>query len=228
MPRFVALVVALVAGCGSTEDAAGSAIFAASAGAGLESDTPPLTTADGWTLHFDRFAVALHDLSLRNGQSPAVATLLGSRLVDLKAVGAKRIIAFENLPAGTYDRVGWRIAPVSVETEIGPGATGADRALMSGRWSVYVEGTATSGATTKYFRWGLGTDTTYDCPGATVNDDATVAITLTLDATRLFGDFASLAAADADGDQIVTTEELGVAGASERLDAAARTLGVCP
>lgn len=228
MPRFVALVVALVAGCGSTEEAAGGAYFAASAGASVESDTPPLATADGWTLHFDRFAVAFHDLSLRSGQSAAVATLLGSRLVDLKAVGAKRIITFENLPAGSYDRVGWRIAPVNVETEVGAGATGADRALMSGKWSIYVEGTATSGAVTKYFRWGVGTDAAYDCKGVTVNDGATTAITLTLDAGRLFGDFAPLAAADADGDQIVTLEELGAAGLSERLATAARTLGVCP
>lgn len=228
MPRFVALVVALLAGCGSTEEASGSVSFAASAGPSVESDTPPLVTADGWTLHFDRFAVAFHDLSLRSGQSPAVATLLGSRLVDLKAVGPKRIIAFENLPAGTFDRVGWRIAPVSVETEVGAGATGDDKALMSGKWSLYVEGTATSGAVTKYFRWGLGTDTTYDCPGATVNDGASIEIALTLDAARLFGDFAPLAAADVDGDRIVTLEELGVAGLSERLATAAGTLGVCP
>lgn len=228
MSRFMALVVALVVGCGATEEDAGTAFFEASAGTSVESDNPPLVTPDGWTLHFDRFAVGFHDLALRNGEGPPIATLLGSRLLDLKVPGSKRIITFDNLPAGTYDRVGWRIAPVNVETEIGAGATPADKALMTGKWSLYFEGTATNGAVTKYLRWGLDTDTTFACAGATVSNDAATGLALRIDPARLFGDFAPLAAADADSDQIITLEELGAAQLLERVKTAARTVGVCP
>lgn len=243
MKKALALA-ALVVACGTKDEAAGTVFFTASAGSAVEAETPAAALADGWSVHYDRFVVTFQDITMRNGDAAPVARLLGGRILDLKATGTKRIVNFDNLAASTYTRIGYRIATATADTDVGAGATDEDRQrLLAGGYAIYIEGSATNGAATKFFRWGFGLDTTYDncrtqalVGGAVVTDATATEVGLTVDSLALYADdpgaatptyhFGPFAAADTNGDQIIDLAELGaVPGLLERVQAAARTIG---
>ena len=225
-------IAAVLAACGSKDEATGTVFFTASAGSAVETDTPT-ALADGWTVHYDRFVVTFHDIAMRNGDDAPAARLIGARLVDLRPTGTKRIVTFDNLPANSFDRIFYRIAPVTGDTDVGTGATDEDKQrMLAGGYGILVEGSATNAGVTKFFHWGFTLDTSYDhCKtqaavgGATVVDGMATEIGLAIDSLQLFpAGFAPIAAADTNGDQIVDLAELGP-GLLASLQAGVRALG---
>ena len=232
MKKALAILLTLAA-CSTKDQASGTVFFTATGGSAIEADTPT-ALADGWSVHYDRFVVTYRDLAMRNGDDAPAARLIGSRFVDLKPIGTKRIVTFDNLAANAFSRVAYRIAPPTVDTDVGAGATDADKQrMLAGGYAIYLEGSATNGGVTKYFRWGFALHTSYDhcrtqalVGGATVVDGASTEIGLAVDATRLFPDgFASIAAADTNDDQIVDLGELGAASLLTRVESGARAMG---
>jgi len=195
---------------------------------------------DGWVLTYDKFLVAFHAITVADDDGHVAARMAGSRLVDNTIVGRKELVAFHDLPARAYRRVGYQIKPALADSAL-VGATEADRALMvAGGYSIYVAGSVTKltgGATTsKAFHWGFTTATQYeDClqpqaggqtiEGIVVTNEGTDTTELTTHGDHFFYDrlkasadpaqptslrFDEKAAADQDGDGEITLEELTV------------------
>ena len=229
-----ALAIGLVlAACGTKDEASGSVFFTATGGSAIETDSPT-ALADGWSVHYDRFVVTFGDLAMRNGNDAPAAHLIGARLVDLKPTGTKQIVSFPNLAANRYSRITYRVSPPTSDTDVGAGATAEDKQrMLAGGYAVLVEGTATSGAVTKHFQWGFGLDTSYDncrtkaqVGGADVVDATATEIGLRIDPLQLYPDgFAPLAAADANGDQVIDLAELATANLLDRVRAGVRAMG---
>ena len=101
---------------------------------------------DGWTITFDKFLVVIADVSVAEEGKPPVVTFGGSKLFDMHAPGEKVVASFSDVPAKAYTNVSWATAPATGTTEIGPGATEADRAMMVEKgYSIWVSATATKG-----------------------------------------------------------------------------------
>lgn len=124
---------------------------------------------DGWTLHYRRFLVAFHGITVASDDGTVGAEMSGSKLVNNVVRGKKDLVTFTDLEAREWNRVSYQIKPATSSTELVAGATEADRALMVARgYSIYIEGNATrtssGGAVTKRFALGYTTATQYeDC-----------------------------------------------------------------
>jgi hypothetical protein len=193
--------------------------------------------ADGWSVAYDRFLVNVAHFSVRSSGGDTAGEMQGAVLFDHTAPGAKPVVTFTDVPAGTWDRVGYEIPPVTEDTELGPGATAEDRSAMAAAgYSLYVEGAATKGDVTKTFAWGFAMGTRYEsCEseqdgklevGLVVKAGGTTSVDLTIHGDHPFYDrlqaspdpavrtslrFDALAAADADADGEVTLAELAAA-----------------
>jgi hypothetical protein len=121
---------------------------------------------DGWTLTYDKFLVAFHDIVVANDKGETAATMAGSRLVDNKHPGRKDLVTFPDIPARAWSRVSYQIKPALPDSEL-VAASEADRDLMVAEgYSIYVSGAATKpdgvGQTImKTFHWGFRTATQY-------------------------------------------------------------------
>lgn len=230
MKKLLTCALMLVAAaCSSSDDGEGNVNFTTWGEEFIEQEIPASDVADGWTIKYDRFLVTFHDIEVaEDGASPAV-TMSGSKLFNHKIPGDKSIVKFTNVPAKAYTHVSYRIAPATAETELGDGATEADKQVMvSNGYSVYVEATATKGASTKSYKWGFKLDTLYDrckgdisgkeTDGVIVTNGGTDTVQLTIHGDHLYYDdlqakearvrFDNIANADADDDGVITLEEL--------------------
>ena len=121
---------------------------------------------DGWTLHYDRFLVVFHGVTVADADGTIAAAMAGSTLVDNTKPGKKPLVTFRGLEAKHWDRVSYRIEPAQPDSEL-LGSSAADRDLMVREgYSVYVEGSArktgSDGAEIKKtFHWGFRTATQY-------------------------------------------------------------------
>jgi hypothetical protein len=186
--------------------------------------------ADGWTLHYEKFLVTFQRISV------AGDGFAGSKVFDMVVPGIKPIVSLDSVDTGEYGFT-YEIAPATAATELGEGATQADKDLLvNGGFSVHVEATATKGAVSKHFAWSFTQATHYaDCHseqegkdqlGIVVTNGQTTAVQLTIHGDHLFYDrlqasddpsiatrirFDALAAADDDSatpDDEITLEEL--------------------
>ncbi len=199
---------------------------------------------DGWTLHYDRFLVTMHQIQVAASDGTVGATMEGSKLIDNTTPGRKDLVSFTDLEAREWDAVSYQIKPATPTSEL-VGATEADRTLMvDNGWSIYVEGsatkTSTAGPVTKTFHLGYPTATQYSsCQqpedsghailGIVVTDGGTDVSELTTHGDHFYYDrlkaspdpavktvlrFDEKAAADTDADGEITQEELD----AERID----------
>src|SRR5690606_8330805 len=132
------------------------------------------------------------------GKAPA-ATLTGSKLFDMHVPGEKLVASFPDLPAKAYPNVSWAIAPATSTTELGPGATDADRAMMVEKgYSIWVSATSANGSVSRKIAWGFTTSTLYDrckaekegreVDGVVVTNGGTDSVQLTIHGDHLFYD----------------------------------------
>jgi len=201
----------------------------------IEKEIPPkddsgeVIVEDGWTIRYTKFLLVISDVSVAEADKAPAATMPTAKLYDMHAPGPKPVITFSDLPARAYTHVSYGVAPASASTELGAGATDADKQQMvQNGYSIYVEGTLTKDAATKSFAWGFSTNTLYDrcegevsgkqTEGVVVTNGGTDAVELTIHGDHFFYDdlqspdakvrVDAIANADADGDGKVTLDEL--------------------
>lgn len=167
------LLAALLPACG--DEGAGTAKFTTWGEAYIEQAIPADPTGqdgflDGWTVRYDKFLVAFHEITVASDGGAVAARMTGSKLVDNTKVGRKELVTFPDLLAQTYRQVSYQIKPALADSELVAAAAAGDRDMMvAGGYSIYVSGSATKdgggGAyTTKTFHWGFTTATQYrDC-----------------------------------------------------------------
>lgn len=194
----------------------------------IEKGIPSSEFADGWGVTFDTFLVVLADVEVSDGTSTQ-AKMPKPKLFNHVVPGPKPVFSAGTLPAQAYTKVSFMLTPVTADTELGQGATEADKALMTkGGYSVYVSGKAKKGAEEKRFSWGFSTKTLFgDCKveesgkevlGVVVTSGGTLDAELTIHGDHFFYDdlqspdaklrFQNLADADADKNGEVTLAEL--------------------
>lgn len=228
----LALLAGLGAACSSTTDGGadgrGTAAFTTFGEEFIEKEIPAAAFTDGWSVKYDRFLIALHDVSVGDDGKEPTAKMADSKVFDMHKPGDKPVTSFD-LPGKPYTHVSYRIGPATAASLLGEGATDADKQrLVAGGYSVYVEGTLANGAQSKRFAWGFKTNTLYDrcegelggkkTEGVVVTNGGTDTVQLTIHGDHLFYDDlqaanakvrgGNLAAADADGDGTLTLEEL--------------------
>lgn len=195
----------------------------------IEKQIPSSAFADGWTVKYDKFLVKLGEVKVARHGGETAAEQTAAKVYDVHRPGPVDVATFNDLASEEWDEVSYAIAPVTDATAGNADAEDVTRMNAEG-WSVYVEGTATKGATSKRFRWGFPTNTLYEhCEnedighGVTVPKGGTETVQLTLHGDHLFFDdlqsadakmrFDAIAAADSTGvvgpDGEITLEELG-------------------
>lgn len=184
--------------------------------------------ADGWSAQFDTFLIVLGDVTLAHADG-GQAELGRMVLFDLVRPGPHPVGTTEPLEARNWERVGYRMG-VADETTTAHGSASSDALtlMQQGGYSLYVEGSATDGTTTKTFAWGFSEAVRYErcvdvgggqeIDGLVVAAGATTSMQMTIHGDHFFYDdlqsgeaelrFQNLADADADGDGEVTLEEL--------------------
>lgn len=216
--------------CSDPDEGSGAVSFTTYGEDYIEKEIPASDVVDGWAITYDRFLLTIHDVAVAEGDAPPAAKMAVSRLFNQKIAGDKRVVDFR-LPARLYDRVSYRIAPAIASTTLGDGVTEADKQLMvSNGYALYVEASALKGAAAKRYRWGFRLDTLYDrckgelagkeTDGTVVTNGGTDTIQLTIHGDHLYYDdlqakeakvrFDNIAAADANGDNEITLEELAL------------------
>jgi hypothetical protein len=195
----------------------------------IEKEIPADQFEDGWSVKYTKFLVVITEFTAADDKGAVGGKVAGSKLFDMHAPGRKPVASLPGLEAKAYNRVSFSVVPATAATELGQGATEADKQLMlAGGLSVYVAGSATKGAVTKSFEWGMKTATLYDrckaeeggkeVEGLVVATGATENVELTIHGDHFFYDdlqspdaklrFDNLAAADSDNDGKITLEEL--------------------
>jgi len=184
----LAFTIAIVAGCGA--DGTGAAKFTTWGEDYVMNSIPPDPAGeagfvDGWTLTYDKFLVAFHEIVVANDKGEIAAIHDGSFLVDNKQAGRKDLVTFADIPARAWNRVSYQIKPARADSAL-VAATEADRDLMVAEgYSIYVSGAATKpegvGQTvTKTFHWGFTTATQYkECQQAAASGQAIQGIVVT-------------------------------------------------
>lgn len=187
----------------------------------IEDRIPSNDVADGWTIDFSRFLVAVSDLSV--GKAGATAALVSSetRVFDLTkpSNGLGHLVATRDVAGGIYDVLAFTIGPATTGAIAG-NATQADvSAMVTGGYALLIEGTATKGGEAIDFAWGFTGSTRYEpCETSAKVDGGTGTTQITVHADHLFFDslvsetpdirFQIIADADSNGDDEVTLAEL--------------------
>lgn len=217
----------------SSDDGEGTVAFTTWGEEYIEQELPAAEFADGWSVKFEKFLVAISDVEVADGSEVGVKHS-EQQIFDMVQPGVKPVFT-ATLAAKEWPTVNFRIGPAT-SAAVAAGASTADRdAMVAAGYSVYVEGTGSKGAESKRFAWGFNADTLYkNCrgevagaekSGAVVTRGGTDTIQLTIHGDHLFYDdlssaeaklrFVNVAAADRNDDGTVTLDELA---AVERAD----------
>lgn len=235
LPVAVSLVASsfVLAACSSdgTSSGKGSVAFTTWGEEYIEQGIPAAEFEDGWAVKFDKFLVVLANVKVSDGTATG-GTLAGSKLFNHVVAKPKAVVTLEGLDAKPWTEVSYEIQPASASTELGEGATEADKAAMvGGGYAIYIEGKATKDAESKSFKWGFATHTLLDkckgevsgkeVDGVVVTNGGTDAVELTIHGDHFFYDdlqspeaklrFQNLADADADKNGEITLAELRAA-----------------
>lgn len=184
----------------------------------IEVGIPASALEDGWAIEYHAFVVSLGGVDSAGGSVP------GAWAVDLTKTGP-HVLATEEVTAGDIAPLSYTIRP------LGSSATNlnVDAALFAEMetegLSVYVEGTATKGASTIDFAWGFDVTASYhDCEAVeSVPKSGSGTVELTIHGDHLLYEslvdpeaglrFQALADADANGDgEVIPAELAAVSG----------------
>jgi hypothetical protein len=224
------LTTAFFLGCGTEAPAGtGSVSFATWGEDYIEKEIPAAAFEDGWTVKFTKFFVVLGNVRVADGTGKVGGQMETTKLIDHHTPGVKSVITFDNLAAKPWTDVSYSVRPPEMTTSLGEGATAADLMMMTTQgYSVYVEGSAEKGATTKTFRWGFSAPTVYakckgdkdgrEIDGVLVTNGGTDDVELTIHGDHFFYDdlqspdaalrFDAIASADTNNDGDITLAEL--------------------
>ena len=185
-----------------------------------EEGIPADVFADGWTVRFDKVLLSVGDVSAAIEHDEPGLTAPAYRIWDLArpSGGAGFQVTAGDVDGGPYDHIAYRVAP-SADATAGNAAEEDVDLMRGGGFSLYVAGSAEKEGSSVSFDWGFSGSTRYgECEGTALVDGGEHATTLTIHMDHLFYDdlfspeplvaFALVAQADADGDQVVTEEEL--------------------
>ncbi|MFZ5786566.1 MAG: hypothetical protein ACOY3Y_09020 [Acidobacteriota bacterium] len=179
--------------------------------------------ADGYTVKFSKFLVALGGLSIADRDGRVGTEHKGQKIFDVHGKGPHPVHT-ATIEARRWDRVGISVA--KAQGAVAGNAAAADVSLLNDKgYSVYVAGEAAKGGKKVTFAWGFTTETGYrECREQTTGDGVavptggTATIQFTIHGDHLFYDdlqstdpslrFEAIAAADADGNGEVTLDEL--------------------
>lgn len=203
MRTMVPLALAAAAGCaGPTGDVIVLLDAEDSITEGLDPGDELEDVADGWTVRFSKYVVAIGDVRLERSAAGTEAHDHDVTVVDLAAVpaGGLELTRFEALEVGNWDRFEYATPHPEADATRHPSVSQADfDAMVAGHWTYLVEGTleraggescppdgACRPASRLTFRIGADVETLYGpceaedgLPGVTVTEGgATVAITI--------------------------------------------------
>lgn len=234
--RTEAILCALLLGCGGDGALGTGSVSVSVWGEDFIESTrgiPPVmgTNAgfvDGWTVRFTKFLVSVGQVRVGATGSSAGGSIPTMFVYNLHGTaGPVRLGGIPSVPARRLDLVSFRIAPPDAQTAAGHSLVSpADIAAMrAGGHSLWVEGSATKPGRTApvTFRWAFGNTVEYSrCEldgafGVAVPTGGTADLQLTIHGDHFFYDrvgeganlrFDDIAAADRDGDNAVTLDEL--------------------
>jgi hypothetical protein len=197
------------------------------------------STEDGWSIGYQRFLVSIGGASLDGKSCNGYSDARYGRVLDVQNPDPQKLSISYAL--GQCD-FGFRISNPSVDSLLGVGVTEADKTFMRTPGtdlysldqgvSIYVEGTATKGTTSKHFAWSFRQRVRYEKCAVEVNGTPVqglalaqreaVEVPIEMHGEALFQDsldptgaklrFEPIAAADTtfgDNDGEVTLSELG-------------------
>lgn len=190
----------------------------------------PFTTADGWSIKYDRFLVHVSAITVA-GLDGVITASATAQLLDQVAPPPKSLLSATLRRARPWEDVSLQIGPAAADGDvvaIEPAKDADVEKIKKDGIALYVEGKATkAGAPTIAFKWSFATDTLYgECggelggvstPGLVVPVDGTDAADIAMRGDVLFRDDATEAAplrfdpfalADADKNGEVTQAEL--------------------
>lgn len=117
-----------------------------------------------WTLHYDKFLVNFHGITVADADDHVGAKSKDSYFVDNTKPGRKELVTFKGMEAKAWEQVSYEIKPALADAVVVSGDEKDLEMMVSEGYSIYVEGSATKGSTTKTFHWGFATGTAYkDC-----------------------------------------------------------------
>jgi len=218
----------LLGACGSNARGEGSIEVTVWGESYIEDGIPADVFEDGWSVKYDKFLIALGDVSVdKDGEHGK--SLDEIALFDLTDAGPHEFGRIDGLAEGSWDEFGFSSVVADADTERSHSASAGDLELMVGDgYNVYVAGTASKEDTEIRFAWGFAEPVRYascvdvrvgqETSGVVVGDGATVEAQLTIHGDHLFYDdlaspeaklrFDVIASADADDDGEVSLAEL--------------------
>lgn len=185
---------------------------------GLPTDAGEAPFADGWSVEFDAYLVAIADVEIAAADDGGTASDV-VYIADLH-LGDRELDALGPVAARRWDRVSWTVRPPEQDDEIvADGVAQADvDAMIAGDFDILVRGRATDGTRELTFEWGLENPShNRDCTngvdgtaGLVVRNNTVTDAEITVHVEHMFWDtlgsetnelrFAPIAAmADADG-----------------------------
>ena len=199
MNKIGMMVSLMVVGCGG-DGATGSVNLVVDGEDGARLGYPNgsgedvIAFADGWTVSFDRVLVAVQEFRLAASDGDAALLDTDPVVVDLST---EVVLAdtFDSVPARRWDQVSYRIVPpTSASRAIGVESSDLQRMIDGGN-SLLLEGTATRGAESVAFSFGIPlTVTNLECEGGdetlglVVPEASTAEANLTIHFDHLFFD----------------------------------------
>ncbi len=240
----VALTCALSAGCGSesTETGTGSLAIrvtgedAAKTGFPVQEDSETIAFADGWSLEFAKFLISFGSVNVQGADGKVAIGSSETYIADLHAEDAS-LPEFGGLAARRWERFGFEVKAPDATTKVLGTIDDADvQTMVTGKYNYWIEGTATKGAESVEFAWGIGNPTkNANCTngldntdGVIIRSNATTEAEITIHVEHLFWDtlgseMASLRfdaiAAVAGVDKKVTTDEITMQSLADLKDA---------
>ena len=168
---FVASTALLMCGCSdpTSSGGKGSEAFTTWGEDYIETEIPADPEGesgfiDGWTLHYDKFLVNFHEITVADADDRVGAKATKSYFVDNTRPGPKTLVKFGDLEARAWEKVSYQIKPAVADAEVVAGDPDDLAMMVEAGYSIYVEGSATKGKITKTFHWGFDTATQYtDC-----------------------------------------------------------------
>lgn len=152
--RLVTCALLSLAACAANGGSDGSGALrvaisgeaAARSGYPVASGKSEIAFTDGWTLAFEKVLASVSDLRLQSRDGDDAALHAGSVVADLH-LGEPTLWSFDDVPARRWDRVGYRYAPPTADSEKADDVDDADVQRMADNgYSLYIEATAEKAA----------------------------------------------------------------------------------